>query len=240
MMLLPKRRQGPELIDLPPGMCKKSEFADSLADIRKVNRYLGNNHAALKVFSSFASDLASSYSRPIRILDVATGSADIPVAIVRWARDHGISVVVTAVDASPLAVHEAAEYAHGYSEISVVAADGFSLPYEDGSFDVVLCNKTLHHFSENDTVSLLRELGRVSSSSYIIIDLRRSWLAWALIFILTRVFSRNRLTRHDGPLSVLRSYTDAELSLLAEKAGLAGCEVTREPFWLTVVTGRKH
>jgi len=102
-----------------------------------------------------------------------------------------------------------------------------------------MCNKTLYHFSEEDTVSLLKELGRVAAEGYIIMDLRRSWVAWALIFMLTRVFSRNRLTRHDGPLSVLRSYTDKELSVLAGKAGLAGRHVTKEPFWLTVVWGRK-
>jgi 2-polyprenyl-3-methyl-5-hydroxy-6-metoxy-1,4-benzoquinol methylase len=240
MFFFPKRRDDPELIDLPSETYDKSEFAESLADIRKVNRYLGDNHAILKVFSALVSGFAVSEARPIRVLDVATGSADIPVAIVRWARRHGLNIVVNAVDVNPLAVHEAAEYTHGYSEITIAVADGFSLPYEDGSFDVVMCNKTLHHFSEEDTVSLLKELGRVAAAGYIIMDLRRSWVAWALIFMLTRVFSRNRLTRHDGPLSVLRSYTDKELSVLAGKAGLAGRQVTREPFWLTVVWGRKN
>jgi|SRR5208337_1984230 len=129
MILLPKRRDDPELIDLPSETYNKSEFAESLADIRKVNRYLGDNHAILKVFSALASGFAVSEAKLIRVLDVATGSADIPVAIVRWARRHGLNVVVTAVDVNPLAVHEAAAYAHGYSEITIAVADGFSLPF---------------------------------------------------------------------------------------------------------------
>ena len=106
-------------------------------------------------------------------------------------------------------------------------ADGFSLPFEDGSFDIVLCSKTLHHFSEEDTVRLLKEIDRVAAIGYIIMDLRRSWVAWLLISMLTRIFSRNRLTRHDGPMSVLRSYTVAELDALADRAGLAGRRIVR-------------
>jgi hypothetical protein len=74
---------------------------------------------------------------------------------------------------------------------------------------------------------------------YIIMDIRRSWVAWLLISMLTRLFSRNRLTRHDGPMTVFRSYTVAELDALAAKAGLAGHRVARMPFWLMVLWGKK-
>jgi 2-polyprenyl-3-methyl-5-hydroxy-6-metoxy-1,4-benzoquinol methylase len=161
------------------------------------------------------------------------------VAIVKRARLREINVVVTAVDINPLAVREAAVFTQAYPEITVAIADGFSLPFADESFDIVLCAKTLHHFSEEDTVRLLREMGRVAAVGYIIMDLRRSWVAWLLISLLTRIFSRNRLTRHDGPLSVLRSYTVAELDTLADRAGLPDHRVVRQPFWLMVLSGRK-
>jgi hypothetical protein len=79
----------------------------------------------------------------------------------------------------------------------------------------------------------------VSAIGYIVMDLRRSWVAWALISVLARFFTRNSFTRHDGPMSVLRSYTVPELDTLAERAGLAGRRVVKEPFWLMVVWGRK-
>ncbi len=239
MFLLPKRRDGLELIDHPPETYSRSEFAGNLADLRKINRYLGENHAILNVFSNLASDIALSSDRPIRVLDVATGSADIPVAIATWARKHGRKIVVTAVDINPIAVQEAASITQGYPEITVAVADGLSLPFKDESFDIVLFTKTLHHFSEDDDVRILKELDRVAAGGYIIMDLRRSWVAWVLITMLTRLFTRNRLTRHDGPMSVLRSYTDTELGALAEKAGLSGHSVTREAFWLIAVSGRK-
>jgi 2-polyprenyl-3-methyl-5-hydroxy-6-metoxy-1,4-benzoquinol methylase len=238
MPFVPKRRRGPELLDLPPENYSKSELAGSLADIRKVNRFLGDNHATLKFFSALVSGIASA-DRTVTVLDVATGSADIPVAIVKWARKRGIKVAVTAVDANPEVVREAAAFTKAYPEITVAAADGFSLPFEDKRFDIVLCVKTLHHFSEEDTVRWLAELSRVAAAGYIIMDIRRSRVAWLLITVLTRLFTRNRLTRYDGPLSVLRSYTDAELAALADRAGLSGYRVVRAPFWRIVLTGRK-
>ena len=239
MYLVPERRHGPELIDLPPESYSQSEFAGNLADIRNVNRFLGDNRATLKLFSALVPAIAGSLAKPIRVLDVATGSADIPVAIVKWARKQGILIQVTAVDNNPIAVREAEAFTLGYPEITIAVADGFSLPFEEGSFDIVLCAKTLHHFSEEDTVRLLQEIGRVAAIGYIVMDLRRSWVAWALISMLTKLFSRNSFTRYDGPMSVLRSYTVPELDALAERAGLAGRRVVKEPFWLMVVWGRK-
>src|SRR5512135_3261967 len=93
MPLLPDRRYSPELIDLPIENNSLSEYAGSLADIRKVNRFLGDYHAVLKYFSSLVSADAALLARPIKVLDVATGSADIPAAIVKWARRRGIQII---------------------------------------------------------------------------------------------------------------------------------------------------
>lgn len=240
MPFLPARSDGPELIDLPVGNYSLCEYAGSLADIRTVNRFLGDYRATLKHFSSLLPADAASLAEPISVLDVAAGSADIPVALVKWARRQGIHLTVTAVDNNPAAVREAAAFTRGYPEITVEHADGLALPFEDGSFDIVLCNKALHHLSQEDTVTFLQEIDRVAACGSLVMDLRRSWLAWALITILTRLFSSNRLTRHDGPLSVLRSYTVSELSALVDSAGLRGREVVREPFWRMVVAGRKR
>jgi hypothetical protein len=92
---------------------------------------------------------------------------------------------------------------------------------------------------EEDAVRLLKEIHRVAAIGYIVKDLRRSWVAWSLITVLTKIFTRNRLTRHDGPLSVLRSYTVYEHDALAGRAGFVGRRVVKEPFWLLVISGRK-
>ena len=111
------------------------------------------------------------------------------------------------------------------------------LPFPDQSFDFVLCSKTTHHLTNEDAVCLIKEMLRVAKRGYIIMDLRRSWIAYALIYLLTRLFTRNRLTRYDGPLSVLKSFTPSELAALASSAGARNFTVSREPFWLLVLSG---
>ncbi len=239
MSFVPNRRGGPELIDLPPENYSHAEYIGNLADQRTVNRFLGDYCAVLKHLKALVSGLEASPGRPIKVLDVAAGSADIAAAIVKWARRHGLNIAVTAADNNPVAVREATALTQAFPELTVVVADGLSLPFEDGSFDIVMCSKTLHHFTEEDTVKLLQEVNRVASAGCLVMDLRRSWLAWLLISMLTRLFSRNRLTQYDGPLSVLRAYTVSEMQALSRRAGLAKCRVAKEPFWLMVVSWRR-
>jgi len=232
MHLIPQKRTGPELLDLPPECYTPEELEESLADIRAVNRYLGDLGAILKHLSSMTAGCDS-----FTLLDIATGSADIPVAIVQWARKKGVRVAITAVDINPQTVEVARKRTAGYPEIEVSVADGLALPFPDRNFDFVLCSKTAHHFTDMDVVRLISEMLRVAGRGYILMDLRRSWIAYALICLLTRIFTRNRLTRSDGPLSVLKAFTPLELANLASTAGASHFTLTREPFWLLVLQG---
>jgi len=171
------------------------------------------------------------------LLDIATGSADLPVVVAEWAGKVGLKTNITAVDINKLTIEIAREHAVGHPEIKVELGDALHLGFPDKSFDFVLCSKTCHHFSEADNVHLIREMRRIARRGYLIMDLERSWLAYALIYLLTRLLVRNRLTRNDGPLSVLRAFTVTELASLAEKAGTSRFTISREPFWLLVLCG---
>ena len=232
MPLTPKKRKGLEFLDLPPDVCSREELEESLADIRVVNRYLGNRRALLKHLSAKIAGGGA-----LDVLDVGTASADLPMAVVDWARSRGVQVDITAVDTNDRCIELARAQTAGYPEIKLKVADGLNLPFPDGSFDYVLCSKTLHHMNEQDAVRMIGEMLRVARRGYIIMDLRRSWIAYALVRILTTVFGRNRITRYDGPLSVLKAFTAAELAALASAAGAGSFAISREPFWLLVLSG---
>lgn len=232
MSLIPRKRNGLEFLDLPPDVYTPEELEESLADLRAVNRYLGDTRALLKHLSAKVKGQGH-----ISVLDVATGSADLPVAIVEWARKQGIGISVTGIDINDRTVDIARRCTAGYPEIKVLVADALQLPFRDHSFDFVLCSKTMHHLKEAEVVTAVREMIRVARQGYIVIDLRRSWIAYALIYILTRIFTRNRLTRFDGPLSVLKAFTADELRTVAGKAGATSVTVHRELFWLLVLSG---
>ncbi|HEU4793016.1 MAG TPA: hypothetical protein VFS96_05095, partial [Nitrolancea sp.] len=58
-----------------------SELGTNLRDIRRTNRYLGGASALLNRLWPYLND--ANDTRPVTLLDVATGSADIPIIIAR-------------------------------------------------------------------------------------------------------------------------------------------------------------
>jgi len=235
MLLIPKRSGLPELRDLPSDASARDELEGNLDDLVLVNRYLGNGRAVLKQLAVMNAETAGD---GFTVLDVATGSADIPIAIAKWARQEGIRVGITAVDIDPAIIGIARKRCESYPEITLAAADGFALPFGNQGFDYVLCSKMAHHFADEQVVRMIKEFSRVARRGYVIVDLRRSRIAWFLIHLLARLVSRNRLSRYDGPLSVLKAYTPGELAALASRSGTSIFTMTREPFWLLVLTGR--
>jgi flavin-dependent dehydrogenase/SAM-dependent methyltransferase len=176
-----------------------------------------------------------------RILDVATGAADIPLAVARWARERGTAVEIVATDNHPPRWNWRAQAVRGEPSIRVETADALRLPYADGSFDVALCSTALHHFDDDeDAVRVLRELDRVSRIGFVVNDLARSRTALlgARLLAIT-VWRTPPVTRHDGPLSVRRALTAPEMRRLAERAGLADGTVRGHfPFRLALVVDK--
>lgn len=241
MFPVPRRRFDAELLDDPDDRMEQGELDGTLADLRLVNRRLGGVSASLGHLSELSEAIlgrSTATPGPLEVLDVASGSADIPVEMVRWARRRGINIRVTALDVSRKIIKHARKQAAGYPEIGFVVADGLDLPFADNTFDIVHCSLALHHFREDGARTLLSEIARTARGGYIVCDLRRSWVAYALIFILTRFMTKNRMTRNDGPVSVLRSFTKHELSALAGQAGLRGYSVREHPFWRMALVWR--
>ena len=62
---------------------------------------------------------------------------------------------------------------------------------------------------------------------FIINDLHRSRVAYISIYILTRLLTKNRLTRYDAPVSVMNAFTPPEMAEMAKEAGVKQFEVHR-------------
>ncbi len=171
---------------------------------------------------------------PIRLLDVATGSGDVPTRVALRARRNRIPLEVTGIDRSPIALEKARQTAlrHGvaarFLEYDVLG----SLPA--ATFDVVTCSLFLHHLSEDEAITLLERLRQLASSLVLVCDLDRRAAGFLLTWAATRLLTRSDVVRFDGPASVLAAFTPEEVQRLAGKAGLAGATVRRRwPFrWL--------
>jgi ubiquinone/menaquinone biosynthesis C-methylase UbiE len=176
-------------------------------------------------------------SRTLRVLDLATGSADIPEELCRWAsaRGQAISIVATDISAEILEVARDRIRAAGYDGlVSLSVCDASAPPFADAAFDVVICSLAFHHLDVCQAQKALWEMARLARVGFVINDIYRSQGAWLMAWILTRLTTGNRLTRHDGPASVYRAFTPAEMRRLCAKAGVRA-DVFRHPFWRMAV-----
>ena len=236
-LLVPPRRFDPavpEIMDRPgndPGLLR----AD-LHVLEGINRFLGGRRVALGYLSDI---LGVQPMNSLSILDLATGAADIPRTIVRWAREQGVRVEITAVDGNPEILRIAREHCTGWPEIRIEQHDLRALPYPTASFDFVLCALTLHHFAEPDVVAILRRIHDIARVGYIINDLRRNRIAVWLSKLMARTIITNPIARFDAPASCERAFSVAELRGMAARAGIADATIRRRRFFRMALAGRK-
>jgi len=234
MVMGPDRLAGAiEMMDLPDA--DPAELARTLSDLAWINRWLGGRRLILHHLAPLLDGRAA----PIRILDVGTGCADVPRAIARWARGRQLPVEIEGIDHHGRIAALARQRSTAYPEIRIRNADALSLPYPDGSFDIVIASLVLHHMEGEDQVRLLRELYRVARRAVLVNDLRRGYWPFVVTWASLHVLSRSRLIRHDGPLSVRRSFLRAELLALARRAGWERARVSHHAFFRLALVGEK-
>ena len=217
----PARIDEPELIDDEEQ--PYADFRASMTDVQRANRFLGGTPVVTRQaklwLRAAKADLAFA-ARPVTFLDVATGSGDLPKAILTLAGREGVPVQITGLDFSPPILRFAREEVGTESEIRLVRGDAFRLPFADASVDYVLCSLAFHHFGFDQSVVALREMERVARHGWLVNDLRRAWSAWFLFRAVSTLAGMNRLTRHDGPASVLRAYSIPEYRDMPQTFGL--------------------
>jgi ubiquinone/menaquinone biosynthesis C-methylase UbiE len=230
-MLTPKRIYVEELLDAGEGT--DDDVAQNLSDLRRINRFLGGTKVVLEALSSY---LAEHDTNNLSLLDVGTGSADIPTAVAGWCGARGIKPLMAALDISERNLRIARTRLGIGPEVKLVRADSLRLPFADASFDFVTASLFLHHFKDEDVVRLLADFARVARRAVIINDLVRNMIPYYFARLAGPVLATSFLTRYDGPVSVLRGFTVDEMKSLAEQAGMRNVEVKRVfPYRLSLV-----
>jgi SAM-dependent methyltransferase len=219
----------PELMDRPQPVTP--ELASDLRNLRKLNRYFGS----YRLIEHFLRGWIQPRSR-MRILDLATGSGDIPRLIVDHARKAGANVTVDAVDQQPSTLEIARSLSREYPEIEFFEGNVLSFG-ESGGYDSVFCSLALHHFDEESAVQVLRRCRDLSRRYVLVSDLRRGVLATVGVYLLTAFIFREPMTRTDARLSAERAFSFREFRSLAERAGWknfghAKFAFARQAIWL--------
>jgi SAM-dependent methyltransferase len=205
-----------ELLDGP--LDDRQALVGNLRDLARINRRLGG----IRLTAAAVEALAPG-SAPLAVLDIGTGGADIPLALIERGRAEGRLVRVTGIDSRPEVLAAAAladPRVTGTGELALHVGEARSLPFPDGAFDVAHASMLVHHLEPAVARAVLGEMARVARLGVVVNDLVRGRRAWLGAWLLTRAITRNRFTRHDAPLSVRRAYTVDEMTALLATVGL--------------------
>lgn len=232
------RQRSVELEHIDIGDYTAEEYEGCLVELQRVNRWLGDA-TALK--NSLLKEIERLNLRSFSVVDVGAGSGELLRVIAGWARNHGRRARLAGVELNARSTSAMAEQSTSFPEITAIRGDAFRLPFLDNQFDYAMSSLFTHHFENQEMVAILRELGRVARRGVFVIDLHRHPIAYYFYTTIGRLILHNRLLREDGALSILRSFTPAELTSLAQCAGLENARVKRHfPYRLVLAASPPH
>jgi ubiquinone/menaquinone biosynthesis C-methylase UbiE len=201
-----------EFLDRP---VPRADREAALRDIDRLNAWFGGYWLTRRAIERLTGG-----ARSITIIDVGGGRGDFARRLARSARRRGRHVRVVVVDRDAAVTGQD-------PDVVAVRADATALPFREDAADVATASLLLHHLDPDDAVRGLSEMRAAARRGVVVNDLLRTRVTVALVWLVTRLFTRHRFARHDGPLSVRRAYAPAELRTLAEKAGIARLAIRR-------------
>ncbi len=226
-----QRNTDPELMD--DRSITDWRLTRALDELSAVNHWLGGDRNSVAALGRLLP------AGPVRVLDVGSGGGDFIAALLRSERGRRGQVEAVGVDFNPATVtyarqRFAARIPSGARAPRFLEADACRLPFPDAHFDVAHAGLFLHHFDDEDAVTVLCEMRRVARC-VVVNDLHRHAVAYWSIRALARLLARSPMFRADAPHSVLRGFRRAELLDLARQAGLEPTVAWRWAFrWILV------
>jgi len=221
-----KRNRLPEWMDQPD--IDPTLHLKALQGLARLNYFSNSVSLLWKPLRKLA--LANPHSHDFSVLDVATGSGDIPLALSRKAQQAGIKIKFSVTDKSSFALNLVREKAL-QSNLSIQcfetdALEGPPFPVHD----VITCSLFMHHLDNDEAITLMKRMAKAARVAILINDLERSWLNWNMVWIASHLLTRSPVVHMDGPRSVAGAFNQAEMLELAKHAGLIGARIeTRWP-----------
>ena len=201
------RSDAPEIMD---DFDMKGEILrDALDKIASINKLLGGNKVTLDGVKTLLKGIDRTAN--IRILDVGCGNGDMLRTLADFGVRSGYNLSLYGIDANAFTIQHASALSGDYTNISYHCEDIFRENLPAPNFDIILCTLTLHHFKDDEILSLLRFFHAHANLGIVINDLHRSKLAYYLFTALCYVFGLNDMSREDGLVSILRGFKRKDL-----------------------------
>lgn len=211
------------------------EFRACLADLARVNGLTMNHRPTLRFFDRLLGR-ARVLGRPLEVVDVGSGHGDMLRELAGWARRRQVEVSLTGVDLNPWSRVVAFEATDPGLGIAWVTADALGYNPSRG-IDVVISSLFTHHLRDPQVVEFVRWMEGRARLGWFINDLHRHPLPYHGFRLLAGLLNAHPFVRHDGPVSIRRSFVRADWERLLAGAGLVPGAAEVEwmfPFRMTV------
>jgi 2-polyprenyl-3-methyl-5-hydroxy-6-metoxy-1,4-benzoquinol methylase len=224
--MLEVRATAEELMDDPS--LDEGVYAQVMRDLGKVNTV---TMARLPTLAFLGRAIGE--RRQFRLLDVGYGGGDMLRAIATWAAKRGVSAELVGVDLNPRSEMAANAATPKTMPIHYITGDYADMASE--GFDFIVSSLVAHHMKRAELIAFLQFMDANAKCGWFINDLHRHGFAWLGYPLLANLMRWHPIVRHDGRLSIARSYRPEEWPPLLEEAGVKGAKVRRVfPFRLCV------
>ena len=223
-----KRVQEQELLDMDDG--SPEDVASSLRSLRWINYFFGGNRMHQRMLRNVQRKLCL---RKLDILEVASGHATVLQSAARKLIQQDVALHILLLDRSAQHLPKLSQWDAALPTPTLIHGNALQIPLPDQSVDIVSCCLFLHHLDETEAQAFLKEALRVSRVAVLINDLERGRVHY-LLSRLAALVDPSRFNKHDGPVSVCRAYTRAELRALLQATR---CEYTVERGFLCRLGG---
>jgi len=192
-----------------------ADFRACLRDLMKVNRMVLSYQPTLRWLEQFVR-IANA---PLHIVDVGCGGGDMLRRIDSWARSRKVAVKLTGIDRNPFAAHAAREFSGAMNSIEWITSDALSYR-PPAKIDLVISSLFTHHLLDGEIVRFLQWMEQVAERGWFVNDLGRGRISYYGFKLLAHGMRWHRFVRHDGPVSIRRSFRSDDWRLYIREARL--------------------
>jgi 2-polyprenyl-3-methyl-5-hydroxy-6-metoxy-1,4-benzoquinol methylase len=201
-----------------------ADFSRCLGDLRIVNivtlgtwptlRWLGRATKGMSAFS---------------LLDIGFGHGDMLRAIAKWAGKRGKEAMLSGIDLNPSSEIAARAATPAEMNIAYHTADVFDF-VPAAPPDFVVSALMTHHLTDDQVIAMLQWMDRTATRGWFISDLHRHPIAYWAFRIMAALSGWHRFVRHDGAVSIARSFRRSDWERYLAAAGVTAEIKWRLPF----------
>src|SRR4051812_28225307 len=222
MSNLHRRVLEPEDIDDP--RLEREELFGALRGLARINFLSASAHSVWSPLARLARGLGR---KQLRVLDVATGAGDIPLALWQKGKRAGLKLEILGIDISERALEFAESRVQSCgSDVRFERRDVLQQELPHG-FDAIVSSLFLHHLTNDQAQQLLGSMARAAHHLVLVNDLRRGRYGLTLAHLAARLLASLGVVGVDGVRGVRAAFALSEARQMAEAAGMAGVQMSR-------------